>query len=89
MVVESYRPQKLEIMTQCIVYDETTNDSQTFYSLKAAKKWMRERLKQGHMVNGQKYKIYSNGDMVNCGFIKLTGNNKSFIVNTKQTKDGY
>ena len=89
MVVESYRPQKLEIMTQCIVYDETTNDSQTFYSLTAAKKWMRERLKQGHMVNGQKYKIYSNGDMVNCGFIKLTGNNKSFIVNTKQTKDGY
>jgi hypothetical protein len=76
-------------MTQCIVYDETTNDSQTFYSLTAAKKWMRERLKQGHMVNGQKYKIYSNGDMVNCGFIKLTGNNKSFIVNTKQTKDGY
>lgn len=89
MVVESYRPQKLEIMTQCIVYDETTNDSQTFYSLTAAKKWMRERLKQGHMVNGQKYKIYSNGDMVNCGFIKLKGNNKSFIVNTKQTKDGY
>jgi hypothetical protein len=89
VVVESYRPQKLEIMTQCIVYDETTNDSQTFYSLTAAKKWMRERLKQGHMVNGQKYKIYSNGDMVNCGFIKLTGNNKSFIVNTKQTKDGY
>ena len=60
MVVESYRPQKLEIMTQCIVYDETTNDSQTFYSLTAAKKWMRERLKQGHIVNGQKYKIYSN-----------------------------
>ena len=45
-------------MTQCIVYDETTNESQTFCSLAAAKKWMRERLKQGHMVNGQKYKIY-------------------------------
>lgn len=89
MVVESYRPQKLEIMTQCIVYDETTNDSQTFYSLTAAKKWMRERLKQGHIVNGQKYKIYSNGDMVNCGRIKLKGDNKVLIVNTNQKKAGY
>ena len=76
-------------MTQCIVYDETTKDSQTFYSLTSAKKWMRERLKQGHMVNGQKYKIYSNGDFVNCGTISLTGNNKSFVANTRQTKKGY
>lgn len=89
MVVECYRPQNLKIMTQCIVYDETTKDSQTFYSLTAAKKWMRERIKQGHEVSGQKYKVYSDGDFVNCGCIKLTGNNKSFVVNTKQTVSGY
>ena len=57
--------------------------------LQLPKKWMRERLKQGHMVSGQKYRIYSNGDIVNCGCIKLTDNNKSFVVNTKQTKPGY
>ena len=89
MVVESYRPQNLKIMTQCIVYDETTKDSQTFYSLAAAKKWMRERIKQGHEVRGQKYKVYSDGDFVNCGTISLTGNNKSFVANTRQTKKGY
>ena len=50
---------------------------------------MRERIKQGHEVRGQKYKVYSDGDFVNCGYIKLTGNNKSFVVNTKQRVSGY
>ena len=59
-------------MTQCIVYDETTKESQTFYALIAAKKWMKERIKQGHEVRGQKYKVYSDGDFVNCGTISLT-----------------
>lgn len=89
MVVESYRPQKLKNMTQCIVYDETTKESQTFHTLTAAKKWMRERIKQGHEVRGQKYKVYSDGDFVNCGTISLAGNNKSFVANTRQTKKGY
>ena len=76
-------------MTQCIVYDETTKESETFYSLTAAKKWMRGRMKQGHKVSGQKYKVYSDGDFVNCGPISLTGCNKSFVANTRQTKEGY
>lgn len=76
-------------MTQCIVYDETTGESQVCYGLTAAKKWMRERLKQGHEVSGEKYRIYSNGDTVNCGRIHLAGNNKSFVANSKQTKKGY
>lgn len=38
-------------MTQCIVYDETTKESETFCSLTAAKKWMRERIKQKHEVS--------------------------------------
>ena len=71
------------------VYDETTKESQTFYALTAAKKWMKERIKQGHEVRGQKYKVYSDGDFVNCGTISLTGNNKSFVANTRQTKKGY
>ena len=77
------------IMTQCLVYDLTTKESETFFTLTGAKKWMRERHKQGHEVEGSKYRIYSNGDTVNCGKIKLTGNNKSFVANSRQTKSGY
>ena len=76
-------------MTECIVYDETTKESETFCTLTAAKKWMRERMKQRHEVSGQKYKVYSNGDFVNCGNILLNGCNKSFVANTKQRKPGY
>ena len=76
-------------MTQCLVYDLTTKESETCFSLNGAKKWMRERQKQGHEAEGSKYKIYSNGDTVNCGKIQLTGNNKSFVANSKQTKSGY
>ena len=39
-------------MTHCIVYDETTQESQVCYGLAAAKKWMRQRLNQGHEVTG-------------------------------------
>ena len=67
-------------MTQCIVYDETTKESETFCSLTAAKK---------HEVSGQKYRVYSDGEFVNCGSISLTGSNKSFVANTRQTKKGY
>lgn len=35
-------------MTLCLVYDLTTKESETFFSLNGAKKWMRERQKQGH-----------------------------------------
>lgn len=76
-------------MTECIVYDETKKESETFCSLSAAKKWMRERMKKGHEVSGQKYKVNSNGDFVNCGEIVLKGSNKSFVANTKQSKPGY
>ena len=76
-------------MTECLVYDETTKESEVFYTLTAAKKWMRERIKLNHEVSGLKYKIYADGDVVNCGSIKLKGNNKSFVANTKQRKEGY
>lgn len=76
-------------MTQCIVYDNTTDESETFYSLTAAKKWMKERIKQGHEVEGSKYRIYSDGEIVNCGKINLHGNNRSFVANSRQTKPNY
>ncbi len=76
-------------MTYCIVYDETTKESQACYGLAAAKRWMRERLKQGHKVSGQKYRIPTNGDTVNCGPINIDGDNKSFVANSKQTQKGY
>lgn len=76
-------------MTECIVYDETTKESETFCTLTAAKKWMRERIKKEHEVSGQKYKVYSNGDFVNCGSILLNGSNTSFVANSKQRKPGY
>ena len=76
-------------MTQCIVYDNTTKKSETFCTLTAAKKWMRARIKLGHDVSGEKYRIYSDGDFVNCGNIRLDGDNRSFVANTRQTKKGY
>ena len=76
-------------MTQCFVYDLSTKESKTFFTLTAAKKWMRERQKQGHVIEGSKYKVYSNGDTVNCGKINLKGSNKSYIANSKQSKSGY
>jgi len=76
-------------MIECIVYDKVTEEREVFYSLTAAKKWMRERIKIGHEVSGSKYKIYSNGDFVNCGKIELNKNNRVFVANTKQTKAGY
>ena len=68
---------------------ETTKESETFCSLTAAKKWMRERIKQKHEVSGQKYRVYSDGEFVNCGSISLTGSHKSFVANTRPTKKGY
>ncbi len=76
-------------MIECIVYDKVTEEREVFYSLTAAKKWMRERIKIGHEVSGSKCKVYSNGDFVNCGKIELNKNNRVFVANTKQTKAGY
>lgn len=76
-------------MTIYSVYNKTTKDSETHYSLSGAKKRMKELIKQGYEVSGSKTKIYSNGDWEPCGEITLTGSNKVFIANTRQTKAGY
>lgn len=76
-------------MIMCSVYDKTTGSHETFCNVAAAKKRMKQLLKEGHEVSGSKTKVYANGDWVPCGEITLTGSNAVFIANTKQTKAGY
>ena len=76
-------------MTIYSVYDKTTKESETYYSLSAAKKAMKELTKQGHEVVGDKTRIYSNGDWIPCGEITLSGSNKSFVANSRMTKANY
>lgn len=76
-------------MTLYSVYDKTTDKAETYYTLSSAKKAMKELIKQGHEVVGNKTRIYANGDSVNCGGISLTGSNKSFVANSRMTKENY
>lgn len=76
-------------MIQYSVYDKTTDNAETFFSLSAAKKRMKALIAEGHEVTGTKTKTYANGDWVNCGEITLSGSNKTFIANSHQTKPGY
>lgn len=66
------------------VVNRSENYCEDFYNLPEAKKAMKE-----HNAKGYIYKIYSNGDFVNCGEITLKGNNKTFIANSKQTTKNY
>ena len=76
-------------MTIYSVYDSTTSEHKTCYTLTEAKKWMRERIKLGHEVSGSKTKVWANGDWEPCGEISLTGSNKVFVANTRMTKPNY
>ena len=71
-------------MKQYSVINSETGYNEEFYSLPAAKAAMRENNAKGFIT-----KIYSNGDWVSCGEIKLSGNNKSFVANTKQKIANY
>lgn len=66
------------------VYNHETDYHETFYSLSAAKKAMKE-----HNAEGSITKVWSNGDWENLGPIELKGSNKTFVANTRQTKAGY
>ena len=54
--------------------------AEDFYTMKQAKAAMRKYDADGFIT-----KIYSNGDSVPCGEIKLKGNNKCFIGNSPKT----
>lgn len=76
-------------MIQCSIYDKTTGKSETFCSMAAAKRHMKQLLMQGHNVSGSKTKVYADGTWEPCGAITLTGSNAVLMANTKQTKAGY
>lgn len=68
-------------MIICYIHwkDENGQDQRDeVYSVSEAKKIM----KAHPGATGSKVKVYSNGDWVNCGEIKLKGSNKSFIANS-------
>ena len=71
------------------VYNKSNHNGETFFTLRAAKKRMRELIEQGKEVEGNKYKIYSDGETVPCGRIDLQGSNKTYIANSKMTKPNY
>jgi hypothetical protein len=71
-------------MKQFNVYNRESGYSEVFYTLKDAKKAMKE-----HNAKGSITKIYSNGDWIPCGEIKLSESNKTFIANTKQKVKNY
>ena len=77
---------------QYSVHNKKTNERETFYSARDAKKWYKAQIKSGANPDdlaGDKTKVWSNGDWEPCGPIAFTGNNAVFIANTRQTKPGY
>lgn len=66
---------------------EETDTTFTFYSLAPAKKLIKENIDKykGSCIT----KTWANGDWENLGEIKLTGNNKRFIANTRQKVVNY
>lgn len=89
-VIHRYIGDRFNSETKKWEYDvecEDKNNTFTVYSLKAAKAIINENL--------EKYKtscitkIWSNGDWENLGEIKLNGNNKTFVANTRQKKANY
>lgn len=62
-------------------------DEMVFFSLAEAKRFIK---KIGNKYQGSSItQIYANGDWVNLGEINLKGNNKHFIANSRQTREGY
>lgn len=76
-------------MMKYSVYDKDTKKSESFFTLTAAKKCMKELIAQGHEVSGSKTKIWANGNWEPAGEISLTGSNKAFMANTRQKKACY
>lgn len=66
---------------------EELNTVFTFYSLAPAKKLIKENIDK--YKSSCITKTWANGDWENLGEIKLTGNNKHFIANTRQKVANY
>lgn len=59
----------------------------TFYSLTPAKKLIKENMDK--YIDSVITKTWANGDWENLGPIKLAGNNKTFVANTRQKVANY
>ena len=89
-VTRHYKGDKFNQKTKQWEHDvdcEETKDTFTFYSLPPAKKLIKANLDKykGSSIT----KTWANGDWENLGEIKLTGNNKTFVANSRQKKAGY
>ncbi len=71
-------------MKQYIV-KHTNGMTEEYFNLTSAKAAMR----QDQGSTGVIYKTWSNGDFECLSEIKLTGNNKTFVANTRQTTKSY
>lgn len=59
-----------------------TSPMSAFHSLAPAKKPIKENM--GKRIDSIITKTWANGDRENLGPIKLSGNNKTFVANTRQ-----
>lgn len=66
---------------------EKTSVMFTFHSLAPAKKLIKENMDK--YIDSSIMKTWANGDWENLGPIKLTGNNKTFVANTRQRVANY
>lgn len=73
------------------IYDVYSNsgESEQYFNVTAAKKWMKEHANKGEEVRGTKTKVYSTGEWVNCGEITLTGSNRCHIVGGSKNSNQY
>ena len=58
-----------------------------FYSATDAKRFIKQHMDV--FVGCNIYKIYSNGDMVNCGELNIKGSNSHHIENSPRNMKGY
>jgi hypothetical protein len=72
-----------------LVKDKTTGETEEFFKVSEAKKWLKDRLNLGHEAYGSIYKYFSNGGFEPLGKIELKKSNKIFIANTKMKKANY
>lgn len=66
---------------------EKTSPMFTFHSPAPAKKLIKENMDK--YIDSSIMKMWANGDRENLGPIKLAGNNKTFVANTRQKVANY
>lgn len=88
-VAHTYLRERFNKSTQKWEEIEVTDmeTSYTFFNLSTAKKFIKDNLDK--YAGSSITKTWANGDWENLGEIKLNGSNKTFVANTRQTKQSY